>query len=485
MTSDRTLNVAASLVLMLGASLQVALLTPGHNWGGDFSAYIMQAISIVEGTTPEFVARNQFAMENSYTPAGPVTYPWGFPLLLAPVYAVFQLDLLAFKLLEAVIYQVFLVVLWFGLAGRLSRRERFFILAIFAFNPFLLRFANHILSDIPFLLFSTLALVLIDRVMLSPIRVMPLRDGAVIGLAIAAAFLMRSNGALLILVFLLACILAGRQWRLLTAGLASYLSICVLIMIWLPDVQSSYMSQTNGISIESIADNVAYYALLMRDFFAPTSTHRWLGAFVFIVTLPVFACGLFNDWRRSPALWVYSALTLGLFVVWPFQQGLRFLFPILPVYVYYCLVGLRMVSPSISSILPNVSVYLPAALVLLFLLSSASLAARNLLNGRPIMDGPYTSTALDMFNYLIDETGHADLIIFRKPRVMRMMTDRDSIALNDSTDWRSACYWVLDRRNLADVGYFDAFAAGIESGELLLAYNNEQFYVYRRKKCHS
>ena len=57
-----------------------------HNWGGDFSAYIMQAKSICEFSTTQFVENNRITIEQSSRRIGPIAYPWGFPLMLAPIY---------------------------------------------------------------------------------------------------------------------------------------------------------------------------------------------------------------------------------------------------------------------------------------------------------------------------------------------------------------------------------------------------------------
>ena len=43
------------LIIILGTIFQILTWTSGHNWGGDFSAYIMQAISITEGNVEKFV----------------------------------------------------------------------------------------------------------------------------------------------------------------------------------------------------------------------------------------------------------------------------------------------------------------------------------------------------------------------------------------------------------------------------------------------
>ena len=59
---------------------------PGHNPGDDFALYVNQAKSLVQGNVGETLASNHFAVDNSsWHSFSPYSYPWGFPLLLAPM----------------------------------------------------------------------------------------------------------------------------------------------------------------------------------------------------------------------------------------------------------------------------------------------------------------------------------------------------------------------------------------------------------------
>ena len=75
--------------------LAIGTLNNGQDWGGDFSSYIMQAESLAEGSPKAFIETNQFSMEHSSRHIAPVAYPWGYPAMLAPVYAVAGQDMLA------------------------------------------------------------------------------------------------------------------------------------------------------------------------------------------------------------------------------------------------------------------------------------------------------------------------------------------------------------------------------------------------------
>ena len=62
-----------------------------------------------------------------------------------------------------IFYVGFLITLWFFFKDELDKKERLILISLFAFNPFFLQFGNHILSDIPFLFFSTLTILIIYK----------------------------------------------------------------------------------------------------------------------------------------------------------------------------------------------------------------------------------------------------------------------------------------------------------------------------------
>ena len=88
--NKKALLMLALIVLVSGA-ISFFMLTRGQSWLDDFASYVMQAKSILNGSMVESVRRNGFTVSQSSYPPGPVAYPWGFPLLLTPVYAVFTM----------------------------------------------------------------------------------------------------------------------------------------------------------------------------------------------------------------------------------------------------------------------------------------------------------------------------------------------------------------------------------------------------------
>ena len=188
------------VLLLISALLGFGLLTSGHNWAySDFSAYIMQAKSILQGDPADFILHNTITVEQSDVPVGPIAYPWGYPLLLAPIIGLLGISTLGMKLLNTLLFLGFLLCYFFLLRKRHSYILSFILTALFAFNPVFLAAQDTILSDISFLFFSTLAIFLIDRwVSLSLPDSRVYLKQILIGSTIFFAFLIRTNGLLLL-----------------------------------------------------------------------------------------------------------------------------------------------------------------------------------------------------------------------------------------------------------------------------------------------
>ena len=157
----------------------------------------MQAKSILNGDMQNFVEHNSITIYQSSAQIGPVAYPWGYPLILTPIYAVKGISPLALKLPGLFFFAGFLICIYLLTKNRLTTTESLLLVSLFAVNPLLINFLDQILSDIPFLFFSTLALLLMMKE--KPLGTL---DAALLGGVIAFAFFIRTTGILLLASFL-------------------------------------------------------------------------------------------------------------------------------------------------------------------------------------------------------------------------------------------------------------------------------------------
>ena len=81
-------TVALIILILFSGTLGCLILTEGHNWGGDFAGYVMQAKSVAEGNPQKYIEENKFTSEKS-SRRWSRPYPWGMPVLLSFLYKIF------------------------------------------------------------------------------------------------------------------------------------------------------------------------------------------------------------------------------------------------------------------------------------------------------------------------------------------------------------------------------------------------------------
>jgi len=123
----------------------------GHNFGGDFSMYIHHAKNIVDGTKYQDTG---YIYNPSYPSLSPKSYPPIFPVLLAPIYYFFGLNLNAMKAELIIFFMLSLYVIFLNFKSKIPTIYLPLFIAIIGFNNYFWRFKDNVLSDIPFLLFT-------------------------------------------------------------------------------------------------------------------------------------------------------------------------------------------------------------------------------------------------------------------------------------------------------------------------------------------
>src|SRR4026208_114163 len=126
-------NPILIIILIVSIVVGSSRLTRGHEWGDDFAAYIMQAKSILNGDMQNSVGHNGITIRRSSAQIGPVAYPWGYPMILAPVYAAKGISPLALKLPGLFFFVGFLICIYWMTKNRLTRTESLLIVSQFAF----------------------------------------------------------------------------------------------------------------------------------------------------------------------------------------------------------------------------------------------------------------------------------------------------------------------------------------------------------------
>jgi hypothetical protein len=483
-------------------------LNTGHDWGGDFAAYIMQADSLVDGTPQKFVEMNSFTIEHTLRQIGPVAYPWGFPAMLAPVYAWFGPDMIALKTVAAACYLLLLVVLAVGFRRQHSGMWLACLVGLFALNPALLMYANKIGSDVPFMFLSTLCVVLIGGSVVERRRyISPVWDGILLGVLIAASYFIRANGVVLLatLGITQAFVLAPTVWRRWSLRVSSppatseavasepvgagglwvnalpYVAFVAVLFVWRamwPDGGAVHVDALGKISLGGIAYHLSYYGKMPVEFY-DGAPYPFL---IYAATLPLMIVGMIKRRRSDHPMIVYVALTFALYILWPATHTFRYLYPILPFYISFTLTGLQALQGCKDTRQPalrRVLCLLPVLFVLVcFGLQSTSNASDNLSRDRATLKGSYAETSTAMFSFIRESTDPDSTIVFFKPRVMQFLADRRAFTTPRVDEFWRADYLVVYLPGGKQLSTQDLDRL-VSKGQAQQIYENSDFKVYR------
>jgi energy-coupling factor transporter transmembrane protein EcfT len=156
------------------------------------------------------------------------------------------------------------------------------------------------------------------------------------------------------------------------------------------------------------------------------------------ITIPFAVLGIIKKYKEDYLYLIYIFFTITLFIFWPGTQGLRFIFSILPFYIYFLFVGLSKIS--ISEIIP--AKYNPLNLnlahifcIVIILGSCVGIGYASyyysIFDKSNVIEGPYTNESIEMFDYISTNTLNDDVIIFWKSRVMTLYTNRRCILVSE------------------------------------------------------
>ena len=469
-----------ALIVLAAGTLSFFMLTRGHPWWDDFASYLMQARAILSWSLDDFILHNTFTIQNSSVPPGPVAYPWGFPLLLAPVIALFGLNTLALKLVGVGFYTVFLIIFYFLARTRLEEKESLLLTGLLALNPTMLLASDLILSDLPFLAFSTIGLFLADGwSKKSPGFLL----GLALGFSIFFSAFLRTNGILLLIPLAVSLLVSHwPDWKIVlkqsVLPLGSFAALFIVSSLIFPNGQDSYLSHFSMFTWQRLLDNILFYLWL------PSRMFELLPAG--IVLYPVLAIflliSIYFHWKRDLALLAYSLATLGLFILWPERQGLRFIYPILPILLILAFDGLKLVLSRLPALWQTpASRTVTGFWIVLLTLSlgvSVNQAYVNMVADRAI-NGPFDEYSYDLYEYIRDETPADAVIIFVRPRALRLFTNRDSFTTDRCADLIKGDYVAIHEK-MGNVGQIapDQITA-CTSVTLEPVFNNKRFSVYR------
>jgi len=483
-----------SLLLLVTFTLCLLNTKKGHNWGGDFSLYIHQAKSIVEGNSSQLVKTNAYIVENSTSHTfSPTAYPWGFPLLLAPFYAVFNLDYTVFKIVEAffLIAAFFILFLTFRSGKKLNFKNCLFFILIIAFSDVYIKATNSILSGIPFLFFSYLGIYLMQLFFKKPTKNTWVLSIS-IGFVLFFSFSIRTEGIGLFVALFMGQIhhlfsnrkktaLYNTKHLLLLVPYLSAFLFYILLKELLPSGFTSHFNYQHLVNWDTSMLNIdQYYLWLKVNMFGNFGIPYLLNTILFISLL-----GFIYRIKKDIILTSYFFFLLALFIIWPFRE-LRYLYSVYPLILYFLIQGLDCIYKlTKKNIFANYfGLFILCACVTTNFIKTYSETLKNYVREPITLYGPETSESKELFSYIIKNTEEEDLIGFFKPRVMHFYTNRTSLALFNNLEEikAKATYYVETKR----IGNYFQIPIGKRYNKnklpFKIVFTNKEFNIYKIEK---
>lgn len=433
-------------LLLIAAIAVIYLLTirHGHDWSGDFALHIAHAKNLLTGVP---YSQTGYIYNPNYPSLSPPSYPPVFSLLLAPVYAIFGLNLDALKTVVITSFIIFLAVYyWYGRYHLDQPASRYGVVVVIASNLWFWENKDLILSYFPFLMFTFIALVLMDRLYrkeIDPRRRLGL--AVTLGLCIYLAYGTRSVGIVLAATLVLTDLVHHRFRKI---GLAAAVAlgtflICYAAQNALLDTDKSYLasmgrmlSSPRGGSagstsaagsvtyLESIYGNVVQnssrYAYVLWKYWDNGVTKIGQGV-LFLLTGILALIGFYAQVRkRIGAGDIFLVLYVGLLLVVPFYVDQYFL-PVIPLYLLYVFRGAEVVG-STRPFQPQIFV-----LGLLTLILVSFVGTYSPQTFADFSEGVEKRESVELFDFLRQQTPADSVIVFRRPRVAALYTGRRSL----------------------------------------------------------
>lgn len=429
-------------ILLTCSLLCVLNIREGHIWGGDSSLYINQAKSIIENTSEQLAINNKYIVDNSSVHTfSPTLYPWGYSILLTPIYAVFNLDFVAFKILVSIflIGALLMMFLTFKNNNLLSIKNNLFFIAIIGLNIEYIKAINIVYSEIPFVFFSFLSLYLILKLLRNPYK-NPWLHSVIIGFVLFFCFNIRTEGAgLFIALFIgqLQYLFSIRKEQSIfiikhLPFIMPYITAIILyflLKILLPLGFTSHFGYNHLVSWNTSIFNLEMYFKWIKEnmfgnFVIPYLTH---------LILLIGLIGISSRIKKDMVLTTYFFFLIALFTIWPFRE-LRYLYVIYPFMLYFLIQGLHYLYKlsKENTFTKYFALFILWVCVSTNVIKTSSETFKSLANSSHVIYGPETKDSKAMFAYIKEYSQEQDIIGFFKPRVMHFYSNRISLALFNS-----------------------------------------------------
>ncbi|MFC1593834.1 hypothetical protein ACFL38_00730 [Candidatus Omnitrophota bacterium] len=478
--TKKEIVILAILIIAVGA-FYLGTIRDGHNWGGDFAMYIHHAKNIAEGID---YSDTGFII-NPLNIIAPKTFPPIFPFLLSPIYKIFGLNLTAMKVEIIVMFLLSLIAIFVSFKDELRLRYRALLIAFIGFNVYFWSFSNNILSDFPFLFFVYVNLFFIQNYYKSPGSKDPkLIHAFFLGLILYLACGTRSIGITLVPSMMLYEIITRRKISLFTiTALATLAALLVIQTIF-------FYSAGENLTFFSFKPKAIILNLI---FHSKIISHLWFNGFNKLITLVLFiitsifaVIGYVCRVKKNLTIFEIFPLIYAIPVtLWPYLDGPRFLFPLLPLYVFFTFQGIHYFGKMKSL---RIEKHIVVAITIA--ISISYIARYSKADFGPLQVGIARQESIDLFDFVQQSTKPTDICVFAKPRVLSLYAQRKSFIYpkikKETYFWAylldmNATYFIVGKNFSTDYIYAIPFIKKYQRF-FTPVYFNKDFAVFKIRK---
>lgn len=430
-TFSKPRNVIVTAVILFLPLLFLGTRT-SHDWGDDFAQYIHQAANIVKGI-PQSETGFVYSQENYI---GPQAYPVGFPLMLAPVYAIAGNNMVAFTSFISLIYIALGLLMMIFYRRYFSWVTALVLALIFLYNPQMIIFKREVMSDLPFTALLVLNFILYQKSKtgnLKQIILLALVTGFMLavrpaGIVFVAAIAMEQ------LILLIRHKITVKDFAVFTGSifLVPVLTYFVVnsLIFKIPSggsIRDYLMFYYSGDFIQIIPLNFAHHLEVFRYLYVPeTGAFKGfsllLGSIMLAMTLLGFVKRLLKGAEATEWFFVFYVIML---LVFPNNfSAYRLMVPLGFIFLFYAAEGLKNIE-----LLQRIPAYKKAVatgvLVMLLFMPGLINIARS---GSNILGGPQQESSIEAFTYISKNIPTGSVVVFAKPRALALYAGCNSIA---------------------------------------------------------
>lgn len=404
-----------TLLLAVITFFYAVTIRQGTTWADDYALYVHHAENIAEGRP---YADTGYIYNPDVADYSPRAYPPVFPLLLSPVYRVFGRNFYAMKFEIMGFFVLTLLVLSAYWKRALVWPYVLTLLCILGFSPVFWAFKDSVVADIPFLFFFYLA---------AWVGEMAPREGStwwkwamVTGLLLYLCTGTRTVGLTVVAGLLLYDVI---KYKKVTRFSVLSVTVCAVLLLAQRRVfgggEQSYADQLHP-TLATILANIRTYPRDFTELWTHSLGHTFsLALFALTATLACYGCIVHTRKNGLTLVEAFLLPYLGMVILWPSHQGMRFLLPLIPFYVYLLVLGLQEFRGSTAH---NWRKRVPATLLLM--VGVSYLAAFRNASYSIIRQSDGRITFNQLCRFIRDHTNKNDIFVFRRCRALSLFTSR-------------------------------------------------------------